>query len=270
MAGDGSAPEIDSTAVRDATAPDERAVLRSVRAPPFGVEDLSFDAGFVDELSIGQRVYHDIDGNGAFDAGVDEPLGNVTVILRDADGSELARVRTDVNGTYVFDRDLDPFTDYFVVLPVGEASAGDVVAPFQPGLTTVDAPFTVTLGPNEATIAVTTGAFGSVETTLNFPLVLQFNIGNRLFVDMADDGANSEPGDGVQAPGDAESGVGGVTIELREADAGNGRGALVASTVTDANGFYLFNSLLFALLPNEPYELVVDLSQVVDDGSGLS
>ena len=58
------------------------------------------DFGLVAPATIGDRVWNDADGNGA-DNG--EPgLPGVTVILKDANGVEVARTTTDANGNYRF------------------------------------------------------------------------------------------------------------------------------------------------------------------------
>ena len=58
------------------------------------------DFGLVAPATIGDRVWNDADGNGA-DNG--EPgVPNVTVILKDANGMEVARTTTDANGNYRF------------------------------------------------------------------------------------------------------------------------------------------------------------------------
>ena len=62
------------------------------------VIDVNF--GLVAPATIGDRVWYDEDGNGADN---DEPgAPNVTVILKDAHGAEVARTATDANGNYRF------------------------------------------------------------------------------------------------------------------------------------------------------------------------
>ena len=61
---------------------------------------IDVDFGLVAPATIGDRVWHDEDGNGA---GNGEPgAPNVTVILKDAHGAEVARTATDANGSYRF------------------------------------------------------------------------------------------------------------------------------------------------------------------------
>ena len=58
------------------------------------------DFGLVAPATIGDRVWNDADGNGA-DNG-ERGVPNVTVILKDANGVEVARTTTDANGNYRF------------------------------------------------------------------------------------------------------------------------------------------------------------------------
>ena len=58
------------------------------------------DFGLVAPASIGDRVWDDVNANGSDDG---EPgIANVTVILTDANGTEVARTTTDANGNYRF------------------------------------------------------------------------------------------------------------------------------------------------------------------------
>ena len=58
------------------------------------------DFGMVAPASIGDRVWDDVNANGSDDG---EPgIANVTVILTDANGAEVARTTTDANGNYRF------------------------------------------------------------------------------------------------------------------------------------------------------------------------
>ena len=58
------------------------------------------DFGLVAPATIGDRVWYDEDGNGADNGEPGAP--NVTVILKDAHGAEVARTATDANGNYRF------------------------------------------------------------------------------------------------------------------------------------------------------------------------
>ena len=58
------------------------------------------DFGLLAPATIGDRVWYDEDGNGADNGEPGAP--NVTVILKDANGVELARTTTDSDGRYRF------------------------------------------------------------------------------------------------------------------------------------------------------------------------
>ncbi len=67
-----------------------------------GEYDSSFDAGLLILASLGDFVWHDLDGDGQQDA--NEPgLAGVTVNLYDGDGNFLETTTTDSNGYYLFD-----------------------------------------------------------------------------------------------------------------------------------------------------------------------
>ena len=102
------------------------------------------DFGLVAPATIGDRVWNDEDGNGA-DNG--EPgIPNATVILTDANGTEVARTTTDANGNYRF--------------------AGLI-----PGTYTVD--IEVPAGFNAATISMTvTVGEGEENLSVDFPLTV--------------------------------------------------------------------------------------------------
>ena len=74
------------------------ATQASVTVTDASVEGVDF--GLVAPATIGDRVWDDANGNGSDDG---EPgIANVTVILTDADGAEVARTTTDANGNYRF------------------------------------------------------------------------------------------------------------------------------------------------------------------------
>ncbi|WP_144876164.1 SdrD B-like domain-containing protein [Microbacterium sp. 1.5R] len=186
---------------------------------------LDIDAGLVAPVlgSIGDRVWRDEDRDGVQDAG--EPgVPGVTVVLRGADGAEVARVVTDADGAYGFDD-----------LPLGEYS-----------VEFADLPDGVTLSPQgrgddsaeDSDADPATGRTAAVVLTADDPdrpdidaglmLPVLGSIGDRVWRD--------EDRDGVQDAG--EPGVPGVTVVLRGAD-----GAEVARVVTDADGAYGFDDL---------------------------
>ena len=104
------------------------------------------DFGLVAPASIGDRVWDDVNANGSDDG---EPgIANVTVILTDADGVEVARTTTDANGTYRF-TGLIPGT-YTVTIEVPDgytAATTSATVTVGEGEENLDADFPLTLIP---------------------------------------------------------------------------------------------------------------------------
>ena len=79
------------------------------------------DFGLVAPASIGDRVWNDTNANGTDDG---EPgIGGVTVILTDADGTEVARTTTDANGNYRFTGLIPGTYTVSIEVPSGYAAA---------------------------------------------------------------------------------------------------------------------------------------------------
>ncbi len=171
--------------------------------------------------ALGDRVWHDIDGDGCQDA--DEPgIDGVTVKLyRSGSTSSISTQTTSGGGYYRFE-DLDPSKSYYVrfVKPSGyeftiqDADCGDA---------------------SDSDADPATGKTISVSVPKNVKdltwdagLYQPASLGDRVWVD-AD-------GDGVQDAG--EAGLDGVTVNLYT-DAGVPAG----STTTAGGGFYLFSRL---------------------------
>ena len=193
-----------------------------------GTKNLTIDAGLnVTETtgpsaSLGDKVWHDLNNNNLQDAG--EPgIPNVTVQLYSSANVLLKTTTTDAFGNYIFNG-LAPGSYYvkftlaggfgFVTANVGsddtidsDAGAGGVSQ-------------TVTLIADEIN---TTVDAGMRLTTAGASL------GDYVWYDLNKNGIQD---------GGAEIGVPGVTVLLY-----NSANAVVASTTTDANGFYLFTGL---------------------------
>ena len=89
-----------------------------------GEYDSSFDAGLLTLVNIGDFVWHDLDGDGAQDAG--EPgIPNVLVYLFDADNNLISVTETDAGGYYMF-ANLYPDTYY---IAFGDPEGFDVTSP---------------------------------------------------------------------------------------------------------------------------------------------
>ncbi len=204
-------------------------------------EDLSgnmtIDFGFVPSASLGNYVWLDLDMDGVQDAN-EEGIANVTVNLyEDTNGdgvingaeatTPVSSATTGPNGEYLFP-DLEPGVAYQTGVDVSTLPPG-LVQTFDEGdgvgaSDSLSDP--IVLDPNE------------FHETADFGYAPQSGVGavgDTIWVD-ADD-------DGVQDPG--EPGIAGVTVSITPAptvDLGAGPGVAI-TTVTDANGKYLFPDL---------------------------
>ena len=202
--------------------------------------DMTVDFGFVPPASIGNYVWLDFDQDGVQDANEDGIPDVVVNLLIDTDGDGTpdsigATTVTGPNGEYLFP-DLEPGVPYQVVvddstLPPSLVQTYDE-GPTPGSLGTLDhSSDIITLEPNEEHL---TADFGYTPPP--------GSIGDTIWVD-AD-------GDGEQDPG--EPGIPGVTVNLYDA-AGN----VIATTVTDEQGKYLFPALAEGI-----YGVGVDISTV--------
>ena len=204
---------------------------------------LDVDFGFAPTATIGNTVWLDENANGIFDAG-EEGIPNITVILRGSDNSIVGTTTTDVNGGYIFN-DL-PIDNYTV-----EVSAG-----LPTGLLPTFNEDSGTLLPDNVTNVNISGGgdehlsaiFGYnyvSSTDVNNPVGTTTGaIGNRVW--------NDVNGDGVQDAG--EAGIPNVTVTLfNDHDLNGVYDNPVATTTTDASGFYIFDNIV----PNA-YVLEVD------------
>jgi fimbrial isopeptide formation D2 family protein/uncharacterized repeat protein (TIGR01451 family) len=177
------------------------------------------DAGLFQRVSIGDRVWRDLNGNGVQEPGEPGARG-ITVRLLDAGGTVIATTVTAINGAYAFN-DLLPGT-YSV----------QVVAPGGSVFTTRDAGGNDNrdsdADPGTGRTQQVTLTSGQVNNTLDAGLLFAASIGDRVWAD--------RDGDGQQ---DAEEpGIGNVIVRLL-----NLAGVVIATTTTDASGFYLFDGL---------------------------
>jgi hypothetical protein len=171
------------------------------------------DFGYRGTGALGDRVWFDINSNGAQDA--DEVgINGVTVQLLDGSGNVLASAMTSGNGGYTF-AGLLPGT-YGVrvltsTLPGGAVATYDLDGTATPSFTT-------------ATVANSQNL-----NTVDFGYRGTASLGDRVWLDLS--------GNGVQDTG--EPGLSGVAVELVDA-AGN----VLASNATSSAGIYGFTSLL--------------------------
>jgi hypothetical protein len=170
------------------------------------------DFGYRGTASLGDRLWLDLNNNGAQDS--EEPdLTGVAVELVDGAGNLLASSSTNSAGIYGFSN-----------LLAGSYTVRVVSATLPPGLTpTYDLDGIAT--PHTATLALSAGA-SRTDVDFGYRGTLQF--GDRVWFDY--------DGNGIQDSG--EPGISSVTIELR-----NSSGTLISTTITGANGIYSFYNL---------------------------
>ncbi len=92
-------PPLANTGITRATTPISRTVTVPVLQPGEDFENLDNDFGFI--LALGDLVWFDNDQDGRKDAN-EQGIPNVELILQDAAGNELGRVRTNSSGIYGF------------------------------------------------------------------------------------------------------------------------------------------------------------------------
>jgi hypothetical protein len=214
-----------------------------------GQNNHTLDFGFKALASIGDKVWLDngagggTTNNGTQD-GTEPGVAGVTVSLLNNAGVVIATTVTDGFGNYLFDN-LVAGTYSVRVTPPSNHS-------FTTQTNTIDDANTTGVG---ATAASQTGSDVNVTTGQSYPVVLSagennrnidagliFNtptatnsIGDRIWFDNGLGGGTA--GNGVQDG--TEPGVAGVTVTLYAADGVT----VIATTVTDANGNYIFTNL---------------------------
>jgi uncharacterized repeat protein (TIGR01451 family) len=185
------------------------------------------DAGFYRSAGLGDRLWLDANGNGQQDA---DELGiagqTVTLIGGGADGvigsggdDTTASMTTDADGRYHFSG-LVPGVQYQVVFTKPEDSvftARDSAGDF------IDSDANA-----QGATQVVTLVSGEDNTSLDAGVYVPASIGDRAWED--------GNGNGVQDAG--EAGIAGVTVNLLDAT-----GAVVGTTLTDADGHYSFTGL---------------------------
>ena len=225
---DGDSDADPSTGVTDSTGPlDEGDIY------------LHLDLGVYAPVSIGDRVWIDVNADGVQDAGETNGLPGVTVTLYNASGDMLRHTVTGADGMYLFDE-----------LPPGEYSVGfDLnsigshnVSPPAVATDDLDSDADPDTGRTEPS-----GPLGSGDSFphLDLGVWLPVSVGDRVWLD--------GDANGVQES-DETTGVPDVTVHLY-----NAAGDLLVSTHTDADGLYRFEGL-----PPGAYSVEFDLNTVGD------
>lgn len=187
-----------------------------------GVTNLDIDAGLIKVVSVvlGDFVWNDVNCNGIQEAG-EQGVAGVTVNLLDINSNVVATKVTDANGAYMFTGIAPGTYSIQFVLP-----AGYMFSPQgQGGNGALDSDANVATG---QTVQVTLAA-GQANLNLDAGLCpLLASLGDYVWFDINQNG--------IQDIG--EPGVGNQTVNLYDSG-----GNLIATDVTDLNGFYLFTNL---------------------------
>ncbi len=201
-----------------------------------GENDPTWDAGLYEPASLGDFVWDDLNGDGIQDAG--EPgIPGVTVRLYDGNTNLLDTTLTDGLGAYAF-TDLIP-GDYFVefVRPAGYQ--------FTSANEGADDALDSDADPLTGRTQITTLISGENDPTWDAGFYRPASLGDYVWLD--------ENWDGIQDPG--EAGIPNVTVELLDSGM-----TVIATTVTDLNGLYLFTDL-----PPGDYTVRVDTSTLAPE-----
>ncbi|MGB5686943.1 MAG: SdrD B-like domain-containing protein, partial [Candidatus Electrothrix sp.] len=208
--------------------------------------------------AIGDTIYLDVNADGSFTAGTDQGIGGVSVVLKDSNDKILATATTltipsDLDG----DGTDEPVGSYlFPGLPNGTYTVKVVDnGNLLDGLSITADPDG---GADSQSSVILSG--DDPDQDFGYAPIGHTNtdglIGDTIFLDSGD-GSGGLP-DGIYNAGE---GIEGVTVRLYD-----NSGALVAMTVTDANGRYEFGKLTKTAI----YEVRVDTDTLPNGGIGLS
>jgi uncharacterized repeat protein (TIGR01451 family) len=223
----------------------------SIRTLLSGQSNSDLDAGLFRPVSLGDKIWHDLNGNGIQDAG--EPgISGVTVYLTDSNGSRILQSglpiqrTTDSNGLYSFTGLTPGAYGVEVVKPSGYAA-------FSSRGEGSDAALDSDLSSAGTSDPVQLNS-GDVETSIDGGLYKLASLGDRVW---GDTNAN-----GIQDAG--EVGTAGLTVELYDPTGAT----MLQSTTTNSSGLYSFTGLT-------PGDYVVRFSKPADayfsdQGNGTS
>ncbi|WP_165774607.1 SdrD B-like domain-containing protein [Candidatus Viridilinea mediisalina] len=212
---------------RDSDADNSTGRTPVISLPP-GTTDLTWDAGLFFTGSLGDRVWFDRNANGIQDAD-EQGIPGVTVRLYAGDGTTLlATTTTDENGFYTFP-DLGP-GEYIIefVPPTGYHISPPNQGDNRAGDSDPD--------PTTRRTGVITLEPGGNDNTWDAGLYERVRIGNFVWDDINNNGLLDAD----------EMGIPNVEVRLYRDSNGDGQpdGDAIATTRTNAQGFYLFDNLV--------------------------
>ena len=184
-----------------------------------GQNDLTWDAGIYQPASLGDYVWLDKNADGIQDAG-EVGISNIVVNLYDAETNLVGTTITDAAGNYLFDNLIPGEYQLKFIRPAGYKFTQQDVG----GDDAVDSD----ADPDTGQTAKITLVSGQNDLTWDAGIYQPASVGDYVWLD--------ENWDGVQDPG--EPGIPNVVIELLDEDAN-----VIATTITDLNGKYLFSDL---------------------------
>ncbi|RKP57116.1 hypothetical protein D7Z26_03800 [Cohnella endophytica] len=194
----------------------------------------NLDAGILTRTEIGDYVWLDENADGIQDA-TEHGVENVVVNLLDGSGNLLFTTTTDADGKYLFtnlwpDDFIVEFklpSDYYIFSP--KDTGGNTAVSDE-----LDSDADLTTGRTETV----TLASGDVKLGYDAGLVKLVSLGDLLWDDKNGNGKQDKI-DPADPASPLEPGVAGVTVSLL-----NNLNTVIATTVTDTNGKYLFEKLL--------------------------
>ena len=203
---------------------------------------------------LGDTIFLDRNNNGLPDPG--EGIEGVEVLVYDAVGRLAGTVTTDHNGRYYVDQ-LDPDGTYTVEVVTDTLPPGIVNSVDPDGGLNNTSVVDLSLNPSGINLDqdfgyVPSGVSGSIGTLI-------WTDTNR---DGTADGANGP--DGIAGNDDDEAGLAGVTVDLYIDNNGDGvlnsADTIIGTTVTDADGNYLFSNLPVQDGGGNPINYIVDVT----------
>ena len=203
----------------------------------------------VSNLSLGGTVYVDSDragGNGGTKQGSEGAIAGVTITLSgtDAYGNAVNRTATTAaDGSYKFDNLAPSDASGYTITetqpagyangPVAPPTSGSEAATFDPGSYAKGAPnssYVAVVAPGTVVPGGTIASKGAAGVHYDFPEVSGASLSGYVYADL--------DGNHVRSAG-TDPAIAGATVELLD----NASGTVLATTTTDANGFYQFGNL---------------------------
>ncbi len=177
------------------------------------------DFGYRGTASIGDRVWDDANANGIQDSG-ETGISAIVVELYDSTGTLLMTTTTDLDGAYLFDS-----------LPEGTYTVGIGATPgrsISPRGVGGDSEGDSDIDRTTRRSSPITLGYEESRRDIDIGLYRLASVGSRVWLDRNLNGIREAD----------EPGIGGIEVRLLRSD-----GTLVASQITDANGYYMFSDI---------------------------